>query len=133
MTYGDLRKLRKLQATNPEAAEDYFDELVRGVVDGGIDDLPFLEAKAVLRPARHALTGGHGGKGPTGRAVLAGLRRGRIEHDSYESLMLIREYHCTPLELDRQPLDVVLDHIQCLQAEVTNQKLEQRRAKLRRK
>ena len=47
--------------------------------------------------------------------------------------MLIREYHCTPLELDRQPLDVVLDHIQCLQAEVTNQKLEQRRAKLRRK
>jgi hypothetical protein len=62
LTYGMLRKLRKLQASNPEAAEDYFDELVALVVPGGIDDLPFLEAKAVLDRLGTLLREGMAGK-----------------------------------------------------------------------
>jgi len=54
-----------------------------------------------------------------------------VGHDSYESLTLCREYRCTPLELDRQPLDIVLDHLACLQAEIQHQKLEERRLKLK--
>lgn len=49
------------------------------------------------------------------------------------TLMLCRTYHCAPLELDAQPLDVVLAHIACLQAEAEHAKTEQRRAQIRRR
>lgn len=45
--------------------------------------------------------------------------------------MLCRVYNCTPLELERQPLDVVLDHIACIHAEGEHRELEARRAALR--
>jgi hypothetical protein len=48
-------------------------------------------------------------------------------------LTLCREYHCTPLELDEQPMGMVLDHIACLQAEARNTQIEARRAKLRKR
>jgi hypothetical protein len=47
--------------------------------------------------------------------------------------MLCRTYHCAPLELDAQPLDVVLAHIAVLQAEAEHQKLEAKRATIRRR
>ena len=72
LTYGDLRKLRKLQANDPEAAEDYFDELVGRVVDGGIDDLPFLEAKAVLDRLGTLLREGMAGKDQPAAPSLPG-------------------------------------------------------------
>jgi len=42
-------------------------------------------------------------------------------------------YHCTPRELDEQPLDVVLAHLACLAAEAEHQKVESARARIRRK
>jgi len=54
-----------------------------------------------------------------------------IGHASYESLMLCRVYNCTPLELERQPLDIVLDHIACIHAEGEHRQIEQRRAAMR--
>jgi hypothetical protein len=47
------------------------------------------------------------------------------------TLQLCRLYHCTPLELDRQPLDVVLAHIACVEAEAGHQKREAALAKAR--
>lgn len=49
------------------------------------------------------------------------------------TLTLCRTYHCAPLELDAQPLDVVLAHIAVLQAEAQHQKLEATRATIRRR
>jgi hypothetical protein len=47
------------------------------------------------------------------------------------TLHLCRLYHCTPLELERQPLDVVLAHIACVEAEATYQKIERVRQEAR--
>jgi hypothetical protein len=47
------------------------------------------------------------------------------------SLTLCRLYHCTPTELDRQPLDVVLAHLACVEAEATLQRIETVRATAR--
>jgi hypothetical protein len=47
------------------------------------------------------------------------------------SLQLCRMYHCTPLELERQPLDVVLAHIACVEAESQYQKIERVRQEAR--
>lgn len=47
------------------------------------------------------------------------------------SLTLCRLYHCTPLELDRQPLDVVLAHLACVEAEETIKRVETARATAR--
>jgi hypothetical protein len=60
LTYGHLKKLRKLQGT-PEA-EDYFDEILDLVVPGGIDDLPFLEARGVIDRLMKELQGAMSGK-----------------------------------------------------------------------
>jgi hypothetical protein len=49
------------------------------------------------------------------------------------SLELCRVYHCTPLELERQPLDIVLAHLSCLAAESEFQKVESARNRIRRK
>lgn len=47
------------------------------------------------------------------------------------SLTLCRLYHCTPLALDEQPLDVVLAHLACVEAEATLQRVETARATAR--
>jgi hypothetical protein len=47
--------------------------------------------------------------------------------------MLCREYHCPPLVLDEQPLDVVAAHLACMQAEAEYKKIESARARLRRR
>lgn len=47
------------------------------------------------------------------------------------TLQLCRLYGCTPLELERQPLDVVLAHIACVEAEGQYQKIEATRAAAR--
>jgi hypothetical protein len=47
------------------------------------------------------------------------------------SLTLCRLYHCTPLDLDRQPLDVVLAHLACVEAEAAHQTIETARAAAR--
>lgn len=57
-------------------------------------------------------------------------RDGR-EMSAEMSLQLCRLYHCTPLELDKQPLDVVLGHIACVVEENRQAKIEQARQQAR--
>jgi len=49
------------------------------------------------------------------------------------TLELCRVYHCTPLELDQQPLEIVLAHLSCLAAEAEFQKVESARNRIKRK
>lgn len=67
----------------------------------------------------------------TGRLVFAGLRDGRIGDASYLTLQLCRLYRCRPSELEGEPLDVVLAHIACIEAEGQYQKIEATRAAAR--
>ena len=63
--------------------------------------------------------------------MFAGLRDGRVGSEHYLTLQLCRLYHCRPSELEGEPLDVVLAHIACIEAEAMYQKIEQTRAAAR--
>jgi len=59
------------------------------------------------------------------------LQRGRLGTPHALTLRLCRMYHCTPLELDRQPLDVVSAHLAVEEAEAMHQKIERKREEAR--
>lgn len=62
LTYGDLRRLRKIDQSKPQDLE-FFDELLdRGIV-GGVDDIPISDVGNVIRALVRAMNEAMSGSG----------------------------------------------------------------------
>ena len=61
ITFGQIRKLRKLQSADPGAAEEYANELLDLAVPG-LDDLPVLDALDAIRRFNLVMQEGMQGK-----------------------------------------------------------------------
>ena len=62
LTYGQIRKLRKLAQTDRLAAADYGDELLQQVMPVPIDDLPVLQALELIHRFQTIMEEGMAGK-----------------------------------------------------------------------
>jgi hypothetical protein len=61
ISWGEIRKYQRLTRTDPDAAQDRFDELLERVCPG-INELPMLRAVTVIRRFNQAIEDGMSGK-----------------------------------------------------------------------